>query len=183
VVLIDEIESLAPQRGAGFGEASVTERVVNSLLAEMDGLEELQGVVVIGVTNRPNLLDRALLRPGRFDELVYVPVPEKEGRKRILEIHTSGMPLADDVDLDSLAERTSGYTGADLENLVRKAGLESLRAGGTGAQEVTAEAFERGFKTSRPSVTSETEEEYRKIAEELKQERPERGRIGFTAQR
>jgi transitional endoplasmic reticulum ATPase len=182
VVLIDEIDSLAPQRGAGFGEASVTERVVNSLLAEMDGLEELQGVVVVGVTNRPNLLDRALLRPGRFDELVYVPVPEQEGRRRILQIHTSGMPLGDDVDLDSLAERTSGYTGADLENLVRKAGLESLRAGGTETAAVTMEFFEKGLKSSRPSVTPETEEEYRKIAEELKQERPQRGRIGFTAQ-
>jgi transitional endoplasmic reticulum ATPase len=92
------------------------------------------------------------------------------------------MPLAEDVDLDDLARRTKGYTGADLENLVRKAGLESLRAGGTEAQQVTADAFERGFKTSRPSVTPETEEEYRKIAEELKQERPQRGRIGFTAQ-
>jgi transitional endoplasmic reticulum ATPase len=182
VVLIDEIDSLAPQRGAGFGEASVTERVVNSLLAEMDGLEELQGVVVIGVTNRPNLLDRALLRPGRFDELVYVPVPDKEGRKRILEIHTSDMPIADDVDLDDLAGRTEGYTGADLENLVRKAGLEGLRAGGRETREVNREAFENGVQGSWPSVTRETEEDYRKIAEELKQERPQRGRIGFTAQ-
>lgn len=182
VVLIDEIDSLAPQRGAGFGEASVTERVVNSLLAEMDGLEELQGVVVIGVTNRPNLLDRALLRPGRFDELVYVPVPDKEGRKRILEIHTSDMPIADDVDLDDLAGRAEGYTGADLENLVRKAGLESLRAGGRETREVNREAFEKGLQGSWPSVTRETEEDYRKIAEELKQERPQRGRIGFTAQ-
>jgi transitional endoplasmic reticulum ATPase len=182
VILIDEIDSLAPQRGGGMGDVSVTERVVNSLLAEMDGLEELQGVVVVGVTNRPMLLDRALLRPGRFDELIYVPIPDKEGRKRILEIHTAEMPLADDVDLDSLAERTERYTGADLENLVRRAGLHGLRMS-TDTAEVPMSFFEEALKESHPSVTQETLEYYKRTAEELKQERPERGRIGFTAAR
>ncbi len=181
VVLIDEIDSLAPQRGAGYGDVSVTERVVNSLLAEMDGLEELQGVVVIGVTNRPMLLDRALLRPGRFDELVYVPIPDKDGRRRILEIHTSEMPLADDVDLDSLAERTERYTGADLENLVRRAGLHGLRAS-LDTEEVPMSFFEEALKETHPSVSQETLDYYKRTAEELKQEKPERGRIGFTAQ-
>src|SRR5690606_13292798 len=118
VIFIDEIDSLAPQRGGGLGEPAVTERVVNTLLAEMDGLEELRGVVVIGATNRPTLLDPALLRPGRFDEMIYVPVPGVEGRLQILKIHTSGMPLDDDVDLQRLADATRGYTGADLEDLV-----------------------------------------------------------------
>ena len=181
VVLIDEIDSLAPQRGAGYGDVSVTERVVNSLLAEMDGLEELQGVVVIGVTNRPMLLDRALLRPGRFDELVYVPIPDKDGRRRILEIHTSEMPLADDVDLNSLAERTERYTGADLENLVRRAGLHGLRAS-LDTEEVPMSFFEEALKETHPSVSQETLDYYKRTAEELKQEKPERGRIGFTAQ-
>ncbi|HEX2185001.1 MAG TPA: CDC48 family AAA ATPase, partial [Chloroflexota bacterium] len=112
VIFIDEIDSLAPERGGGVGEPAVTERVVNTLLAEMDGLEEMNGIVVIGATNRPTLVDPALLRPGRFDEMVYIPVPDREGRRKILGIHTAGMPLADDVDLESLAERTEGYTGA-----------------------------------------------------------------------
>lgn len=115
VIFIDELDSLAPQRGGGLGEPAVTERVVNTILSEMDGQEELQGLVVIGATNQPTLVDTALLRPGRFDELVYVPVPDREGRRTILGIHTKNMPLAPDVDLDNLAERTEGYTGADLE--------------------------------------------------------------------
>ena len=93
----------------GLGEPAVTERVVNTLLSEMDGLEELQGVVVIGATNQPNLVDTALLRPGRFDEIVYVPIPGRDGRRVILQIHTRNMPLTGDVDLDELARRTEGY--------------------------------------------------------------------------
>ena len=107
----------------------MTERVVNTILAEMDGLEELQNVVVIGATNRPTLIDPALLRPGRFDELIYVGVPDTAGRRRILAIHTEDMPLADDVDLEKIAQRTDRFTGADLEDLVRRAGLTALRRG------------------------------------------------------
>ncbi|MFX8199457.1 AAA family ATPase, partial [Acinetobacter baumannii] len=88
-------------------------------------------VVVIGATNRPNLIDPALLRPGRFDELVYVPVPDREGRERILTIQTAKMPLAGDVDLKDLADRTERFSGADLEDLVRRAGLNALRTGAT----------------------------------------------------
>ncbi|MGH7463992.1 MAG: CDC48 family AAA ATPase, partial [Longimicrobiales bacterium] len=122
VIFIDEIDAMAPTRGGGLGEPAVTERVVNTLLAEMDGLEELRGVVVIAASNRPALLDPALLRPGRFDDLIYVPVPERAGRLHILRIHTRRMPMGDDVDLESIAARTEGYTGADLEDIVRRAG-------------------------------------------------------------
>ena len=100
IIFIDELDSLVPARGGGLGEPQVTERVVNTILAEMDGLEELQNVVVIGATNRPTLIDPALLRPGRFDELIYVGVPDTAGRRRILAIHTEEMPLAEDVDLE-----------------------------------------------------------------------------------
>ncbi|HEX8532645.1 MAG TPA: CDC48 family AAA ATPase, partial [Allosphingosinicella sp.] len=96
VIFIDELDSLVPARGGGLGEPQVTERVVNTILAEMDGLEDLGSVVVIGATNRPNLIDPALLRPGRFDELIYVSVPNEEGRRKILSIHTAKMPLAED---------------------------------------------------------------------------------------
>ncbi len=180
VIFLDEIDSLAPARGGGLGEPAVTERVVNTLLAEMDGLEELQHVVVIAATNRPALLDPALMRPGRFDDLVYVPVPEKDGRLHILKIHTSNMPLGEDVDLADLAERTQGYTGADLEDLVRRAGLQVLRED-VDAGIVPKRFFEEALKETRASVTPEMDLEYQELYRTLKSESP-RGpkRIGFA---
>jgi transitional endoplasmic reticulum ATPase len=180
VIFIDELDSLVPARGGGLGEPQVTERVVNTILAEMDGLEELQSVVVIGATNRPNLIDPALLRPGRFDELIYVSVPDKGGRRRILGIHTEAMPLAADVDLDDLADRTDRFTGADLEDLVRRAGLFALRES-LGAQTVTAEHFERSLKETRASVTPEMEAEYAQIQSKLKQDAASPTGIGFIS--
>jgi transitional endoplasmic reticulum ATPase len=180
VIFIDEIDSLAPQRGGMLGEPAVTERVVNTILAEMDGLEELRGVVVIGATNRPTLIDPALLRPGRFDELVYVSVPGLEGRAQILKIHTVGMPLGEDVDLQLLAEETKGYTGADLEDLVRRAGLLALRED-LAAEIVPMQFFERALKDTRASVTPEMEKEYEDMAESLRRENPRGKTIGFQA--
>jgi transitional endoplasmic reticulum ATPase len=177
VIFIDEIDSLAPARGGGIGEPAVTERVVNTILSEMDGLEELQGVVVIGATNRPNLLDPALLRPGRFDELVYVPVPDESARRHILGIQTRAMPLAPGVDLDDMARRTERYTGADLSDLVRRAGLLALR-GDLAASEVNADHFARALEETRPSVTPEMEHDYQELLRTLKQQEP-RQRIGF----
>ena len=180
IIFIDEIDSLVPARGGGLGEPQVTERVVNTILAEMDGLEELQNVIVIGATNRPTLVDPALLRPGRFDELIYVGTPDTAGRRRILAIHTEDMPLAKDVDLESLAKRTERFTGADLEDLVSRAGLTALRRRLDEA-EVTMADFEAGLKESRASVTPEMLEEYDRIQETLKSEavRPMSG-IGFV---
>ncbi|MET0249109.1 MAG: AAA family ATPase, partial [Sphingobium sp.] len=180
VVFIDELDSLVPARGGGLGEPQVTERVVNTILAEMDGLEELQSVVVIGATNRPNLIDPALLRPGRFDELIYVSVPEKAGRRRILDIHTGKMPLADDVDLDDLAERTERFTGADLEDLVRRAGLVALRQS-LSVEKVTQAHFDEALKDTRASVTPEVEREYEQIQAQLKQNALQLTPIGFVA--
>jgi transitional endoplasmic reticulum ATPase len=180
VIFFDEIDSLVPARGGGFGEPQVTERVVNTILAEMDGLEELHNVVVIGASNRPSLIDPAMLRPGRFDELIYVGPPDVGGRQRILEIHTSGMPLAKDVKLDSLAERTELFTGADLEDLVRRAGLTALRRG-IDIGKVTMADFESALTETRASVTPEMLEEYEQIRQTLKSEavRP-LGGIGFV---
>jgi transitional endoplasmic reticulum ATPase len=179
IIFLDEVDSLAPERGGGLGEPAVTERVVNTLLAEMDGLEELHDVVVIGASNRPALIDPALLRPGRFDELIYVPVPDREGRLRILGIHTGRMPLESDVDIDVLANRTSGYTGADLEGLVRRAGLNALRSD-PAAETVGMRFFEAALLETRASVTPEMEREYRELADTLKRESPRGpGRIGF----
>ncbi|MFL6727890.1 MAG: CDC48 family AAA ATPase [Sphingomicrobium sp.] len=180
IIFIDELDSLVPARGGGLGEPQVTERVVNTILSEMDGLEELQNVVVIGATNRPTLIDPALLRPGRFDELIYVGVPDTAGRRRILAIHTKNMPLADDVDLEAIAQRSERFTGADLEDLVRRAGLTALRAG-LDADKVTKADFEVALGETRASVTPEMLEEYDRIEETLKSEatRP-MGGIGFV---
>ena len=180
VIFIDELDSLVPARGGGLGEPQVTERVVNTILAEMDGLEELQSVVVIGATNRPTLIDPALLRPGRFDELIYVPVPDQAGRKRILSIHTGKMPLADDVDLDVLAERTERFTGADLEDLVRRAGLVALRQS-LSVDRVTQAHFEAALEDTRASVTPEMEREYEQIQATLKQSVMQIDPIGFVS--
>ena len=180
VIFIDELDSLVPARGGGLGEPQVIERVVNTILAEMDGLEELQSVVVIGATNRPNLVDPALLRPGRFDELIYVGVPDKAGRRRILGIHTAKMPLAADVDLDDVAARTDRFTGADLGDVVRRAGLIALRRS-IGASEVDMAAFDEALTEARASVTPEMERDYEQIAAKLKQEAAAIQPIGFIA--
>ncbi|TCP35690.1 CDC48 family AAA ATPase [Sphingomonas sp. BK235] len=178
VIFIDELDSLVPARGGGLGEPQVTERVVNTILAEMDGLEELQSVVVIGATNRPNLVDPALLRPGRFDELIYVGVPDQPGRRRILSIQTQKMPLADDVDLDAVARRTERFTGADLEDVVRRAGLIALRES-LESRQVTAAHFDRALEESRASVTPEVERDYEQMAARLKQEANAIQPLGF----
>ncbi|HZC38367.1 MAG TPA: AAA family ATPase, partial [Sphingomicrobium sp.] len=140
----------------------------------------LQNVVVIGASNRPTLIDPALLRPGRFDELIYVGTPDTGGRRRILAIHTRNMPLGDDVDLESLAKRTERFTGADLEDLVRRAGLTALRRG-LDASNVSMADFEVALTETRASVTPEMLEEYESIQDTLKSEatRP-LGGIGFV---
>ena len=177
VIFFDELDSLVPARGGGLGEPQVTERVVNTILAEMDGLEELQSVVVIGATNRPNLVDPALLRPGRFDELIYVPVPDEAARLHILRIQTAKMPIDGDVDLAAVAARTARFTGADLEGLVRRAGMEALRAD----SDVAMAHFEAALADSNPSVTPEMERDYEQIASRLKQDAAAMQPVGFVA--
>jgi transitional endoplasmic reticulum ATPase len=179
VIFIDEIDSLVPARGSGAGEPQVSARVVNTILAEMDGMEELNSIVVIGATNRPTLVDPALLRPGRFDELVYVGAPDKAGREHILKIHTANMPLADDVNLAGLSEKTERYTGADLEDVVRRAGLNAIRRANGDPQNVTAADFDDALTDSRPTVTEAMEAEYGKMKGELKRKALEVRPIGF----
>jgi transitional endoplasmic reticulum ATPase len=183
VIFIDEIDSLVPARGSGgsMGEPQVTARVVNTILAEMDGMEELQSVVLIGATNRPALVDPALLRPGRFDELIYVGTPSEEGRLHILKIHTAKMPLAGDVDLAAIARETERLTGADLEDVVRRAGLVAIRKLGAQVAAVSAADFAEALEDSRATVTAEMEEEYQRMKGELKKRAMEVSPIGFIA--
>jgi transitional endoplasmic reticulum ATPase len=165
VVFFDEIDSLAGKRGQETG-TKVTERVLNQLLAEMDGIEDLTNVVVIAATNRPDMLDPALLRPGRFDRMLLVKPSQKKEREQILKIHTKDrkMPLAKDVDLKELAEKTEGYVGADLEALAREAAMLALRKD-IKAKNVGKKYFEQAMKKIKPSVSKKDLEKYQKIEE------------------
>jgi transitional endoplasmic reticulum ATPase len=127
VVFFDEVDSIAPVRGGGSSDSNVTERVVSQLLTELDGLEELQKVVVLAATNRPDIVDPALLRPGRFDRVLKVPPPDKKARLEILKLHTAKNPLASDVDLERIAEKTDGFTGADLAGVASTAVMIALQ--------------------------------------------------------
>jgi len=162
VVFFDEIDSLAGKRGYDNG-TKVTERVLNQMLSEMDGLEELNNVIVIGATNRPDMLDSALMRPGRFDRIVYVDVPDEEGRLSILKIHTKNMPL-DNVNLNDIAKETDGFTGADLEALTREAAMLALRED-IENKNVSKKHFEKAMDKVRPSVSKGDVERYKKIEE------------------
>jgi transitional endoplasmic reticulum ATPase len=125
IVFFDEIEAIASRRSGS--DAGVNERVISQLLAEMDGIEELRGVVVLAATNRPDLLDTALLRAGRFELRLDLPLPDEAARLAILEVHAKDKPLAGDVDLSAIAAASEGLNGADLEALVRRAALEAIR--------------------------------------------------------
>ena len=127
IIFFDEVDSVAPVRGSSGGDSNVTERVISQFLTEMDGLEELRNVVIIAATNRPDIIDSALLRPGRFDRLLFVPPPDLEARRQIFKIHTRKTPLGEEVNLDEMARRTDGYTGADIASLANTAVMLALR--------------------------------------------------------
>ncbi len=164
VIFFDEIDSLVPRRGSGFGDSQVTERVLSQMLTELDGLEKLEDIVMIGATNRPDLVDPALLRPGRFDRLILVPAPDEAARLSILKIHTKNMPLAKDVDLEELAKETDGYSGADIAALCRKAAMLVMRKD-INAKEVKAQYFKSALKDIKPSTSPELAKAYEAFME------------------
>ncbi len=127
IVFFDEIDALVPVRGAGSADSHVTERVVSQFLAEMDGIEDMHGVVILAATNRPDIIDPALLRPGRFDFLIKLPIPDAETRRAILEVHSRGKPIAEDVDFEALCQACDGLVGADIEALCRIAAMQAIR--------------------------------------------------------
>ncbi len=164
IVFFDEMDALAGKRGLETG-TKVTDRVLNQLLAEMDGIEDLTNVVIIGATNRPDMLDGALLRPGRFDRILLVGASDKEGRLQIFKIHTKNMPLASDVNISKIIDQTEGYVGADIESLVREAAMLALREN-IDAKEVKMKHFEDAIKKVGASVTKADMDRYRKIETE-----------------
>lgn len=176
IVFFDEIDAIAPTRGSLGGESHVTERVISQLLTELDGLEVLSNVIIIAATNRPDIIDPALLRPGRFDRLLYVPPPDKDARIQILKIHTSKKPLAEDVKIDTLANQTEGYTGADIAALASAAVMLALREhiekykdpkkaeSAKNELKIHMKNFEEAMKKIRPLSKHEIET-YKNIAE------------------
>ena len=164
IIFFDEIDSIAPSRGRGSSDSNVTERVVNQLLTEMDGLEELNDVIVIAATNRPDIIDAGLLRPGRFDRIILTPVPDKESRKQILNIYLQRMPLAKDVNAEKLIEKTENYVGADLEMLCREAAMLALREDLKTA-EIKMKHFEEALKKVKSSILNEDIKKYNEIEE------------------
>ena len=178
IIFFDEIDAIAPRRGGDFGDSHVTERLISQLLTELDGLEILTNVIVIGATNRPDIIDPALLRPGRFDRLLYVPPPDRDSRIQILKIHTRKKPLADDVNIEQLADHTEGYTGADIASLSSAAVMLALREyiskykdqkeADNRVQELKIQMghFEEALKKIRPLSTQELNI-YKRISEQF----------------
>ncbi len=163
IIFFDEIDSLAPKRSGGESSRAY-EQVVNQLLTELDGLEELNDVVVIGATNRPDIIDHGLLRPGRFDRIIVVPQPDKDSRLKIFEVHTKGMPLVKDINLVKMAEITDGYSGADIESLCREAAMNALREN-MNSKQVLKKHFDKAFETTKPSLRAEDTRIYERFAE------------------
>ncbi|KAA2283033.1 MAG: CDC48 family AAA ATPase [Candidatus Nitrosocosmicus sp.] len=175
IIFFDELDAIAPTRGGNHGDSHVTERVISQFLTEMDGLEILTNVVVIAATNRPDIIDPALLRPGRFDRILYVPPPDRESRLQIIKIHTKRKPLAENVNLEELADKTEGYTGADIASLASAAVMLSLREHiakypdskeaekNTSDLKITMKNFEDAMKKIRP-LSSQELEMYKNVA-------------------
>jgi transitional endoplasmic reticulum ATPase len=167
IIFFDEIDALAPTRGFSAGDSHVTERVISQLLTEMDGLETTKDVLVLAATNRPDLIDPALLRTGRFDRFVYIGAPDEKGRGDIFRIYMTDMPLDSDVDIHKLVELTPYFVGGDIEALCREAGMRALREN-MNAEKVSWRHFDDALKSIHPSVRPEDLERFQKLNQELR---------------
>jgi transitional endoplasmic reticulum ATPase len=168
VVFFDEIDSLVPRRGLGFSDSGVSERVISQLLTEMDGMVSLEDVVIVAATNRPDMVDPAVLRPGRFDRLIYVPEPDEKSKLQIFKIYTKNMPLGKDVDLVQLAASAKNFSGADIDALCREAAMVALRKD-VNANQVTSSDFDEARKHVGPSVTPDMEKWYKSFMQQARQ--------------
>ncbi len=165
IIFFDEFDSIAPRRGA-HQDSAATERVVNQLLTEIDGIIDMEDVVIIAATNRPDMIDPGLLRPGRFDRIIFIGMPNEEARRAIFDVHSSKMKLGKDVDLKSLAERTSGYAGSDIEAVCREAAMMALREN-LNASAVMMKHFEEAMGKVPPSLNEDIEKQYSELKDKL----------------
>ncbi|TET11873.1 MAG: AAA family ATPase [Candidatus Thorarchaeota archaeon] len=172
VLFFDEIDAILASRGQR-DDTGVSQRIVNQFLAELDGMQTLQNVLVIGATNRADILDPAVLRPGRFDGVIFVPPPDTDARLEILRVHTRKMPLADDVSLEKLADGTEGFSGADIEGLVREAAMAAVRDDWK-AKPVEMKHFEEALGEVRPSISPDDLKRFLALAEQVKKRQPQK---------
>jgi transitional endoplasmic reticulum ATPase len=170
IIFFDELDAIVPKRGLGYSDSGASERVISQLLTEIDGIESLQNVLVMAATNRPDILDPAVLRPGRFDRLIYVPAPDIDSLKEIFKIHSRDMPLSRDIDIEDLARKGQGYSGADIEAICREAAMTALRED-IDSTEVSRRDFDIAFDRVGPSITAEDDTWYQKFAKRLRRER------------
>jgi transitional endoplasmic reticulum ATPase len=179
VIFFDEIDSIVPRRGMRGDSSGVTEQVVNQLLTEMDGLEELQNVIIIAATNRPDMIDPAMLRPGRIDRLIMVPPPSEEAIIEILKVHTKNMPISKKIDIKELAKKMKNYTGADIENICREAAIIALREN-IETKEVRPDDFEKAMEKAKPSVDESLLNLYNSFNERAKEKQNEEIKEGLS---
>ncbi|MEE9376525.1 MAG: CDC48 family AAA ATPase [Candidatus Lokiarchaeia archaeon] len=172
IIFFDEFDSIAPSRGRHTSDSGVTEKVLSQFLTELDGLEVMKDIVVIAATNRPDILDPALIRPGRIDRILLVPLPDKKGRLEILKLFTKEMPLTSNIKLEDLNDTINGFSGADIETWCREAAMIALREN-LRARKVSLEHFKEARKELNPTLTKEVIEWYEKFGEKLKSRRIE----------
>jgi transitional endoplasmic reticulum ATPase len=167
IIFFDEFDSIAPSRGRHTTDSGVSEKVLSQFLTELDGLEVKKDIVVIAATNRPDILDPALIRPGRIDRTLLVPAPDEEGREKILKIFTKDMPLTSNIDINTLNEKLEGYSGADIETLCREAGMIALREN-MRARKISKDHFILAIESMNPSITLEIIKFYESFGKKLK---------------
>jgi transitional endoplasmic reticulum ATPase len=170
IIFFDELDAIVPRRGLGYADSGASERVISQLLTEIDGIESLQNVLVIAATNRPDMLDPAVLRPGRFDRMIYVTSPDVDSLKEIFKIHMHSMPLSRDVELTEIARKAQGYSGADVEAICREAAMNALRED-IEATEVSLRDFNQAMERVGPSITPDDDAWYLKFSKRLRRER------------
>jgi transitional endoplasmic reticulum ATPase len=170
IIYFDEIDAISAGRGA-YESTHTFASIVNQILVEMDGIENRKGIVTIASTNRPDIVDPAFLRPGRFDRLIYVKEPDYEARLKILEVHTKQMPLAENVSLKSIAQNTVGYSGADLENVCREAGMEAIREKMDSLEKIENKHFEFALSKIKSTLPKEITERYESLAKQITESR------------
>ncbi|MHA1148488.1 MAG: CDC48 family AAA ATPase [Promethearchaeota archaeon] len=171
IIYFDEIDAISSSRGSAYGGAPVYDSIVNQILVEMDGIENRKGIVVVASTNRPDMVDPALLRPGRFDRLLYVTAPDYEARLKIIKVHTKGMPLDEDVSIKEIAQKTEAYSGADLENLCREAGMNAIREKLTKFEKIKNKHFQIALTKIKSTLPKEVVEKYEKMAKQITESR------------
>ena len=170
IIYFDEIDAISSSRGE-FQGTHIYDSIVNQILVEMDGIENKKGIVVIASTNRPDLVDPALLRPGRFDRLLYVIAPDYDARLKILKVHTKNMPLAKDISLKNIAQITEGYSGADLENLCREAGMNAIREKMNDLEKIELKHFEKAMEKIKSTLSKEVVERHEQLAKQITESR------------